>query len=42
MLIQISAIETTKIVDTKRADFFIILRIANRPIEAKSKSINGL
>lgn len=41
-LIQISAIETTKMDDTKRDDFFIILRIVNKPIEANSKSIKGL
>lgn len=42
MLTQISPIETIKIEETKRVDFFVILKIANKPIEAKSKSINGL
>lgn len=42
ILIQIKLNETIKIDETKRLDFFVILRIANKPIEANSKSIIGL
>lgn len=42
MLIQINPIETIKIEETKRVDFFVILKTANKPIEANSKSIIGL
>lgn len=34
--------ETIKIDETKRLDFFVILRIANKPVEANNKSIKGL
>lgn len=39
MLTQIKLIETIRIDETKRLDFFVILRIAKAPIEAKNKSI---
>ena len=42
MLIHIKHIETIKIEETRRLDFFVILKIANRPIEANNKSIKGL
>lgn len=42
MLIQIKPIETIKIEETRRLDFFVILTIANKPIKANIRSIKGL